>query len=284
MRSRMLYEKVIVLGTGKIALGVLEHIATLRNLYGYRLLYINNGKAICDIGKKCAQKLDIEYQEIYKKKELTEFFLSITADTLIISAGNYYLFSKEMIKMKNLVIINFHNSILPDYPGRNAPSWVIFNGEKETGITWHYVSTGIDDGDIIHREYCTVGSDEKAYQLVERLMRIGVIGFRKCFQKVLDGTVKPVAQNRADDQKIYYAKDVPKNAQCFSDEAGDDIYRLLRSLDYGKADIFPAVTLLHEGRPLKILRYKKVAESSAAANIMELRLSDETYLQIKYRA
>lgn len=284
MKRKNLYRIVIVLGVGKIACGVLKHIVALRDIYGYQVLYINNGKSVYDEGKAFAYDANVEYREIYDSKEMTKFFLSITVNALIVSAGNFYLFPKEVIQMQNLVIINFHNSILPDYAGRNAPSWVIFNGEKETGITWHYVSTGIDDGAIICREYCEVGREEKAYHLAGRLMKLGIIGFERCFRNILDDTVQSIPQNRYDVQKIYYAKDIPGGGQCSSNDTTDDIYRLLRSMDYGKADIFPAIVLLWENKPLKILRYKKIEIFSMdETDTLCLPFSDGTYLQIKYK-
>lgn len=285
MKYEKLYEDVIVLGTGKIARGVLEVIVAWRSFYGYQIFYIDNGRPVYSTEKSYVHEKNIKYREIDDSKELTEFFLSITRNTLIVSAGNFYLFPEKIIQMKNLTIINFHNSLLPDYPGRNAPSWVIFNGETETGITWHYVSTGIDDGAVIHREYCPVGNDEKAYHLVRHLMELGITGFEKCFPDILNGTVLSIPQNSIINRKIYYAKEIPGNAQCFSSDSGDNIYRLLRSLDYGKNDIFPAVTLYHKGKALKVLRYKKTETSPTMAETdkIYLPLSEGKFLQIKYK-
>ena len=54
--------------------------------------------------------------------------------------------------------INLHSSLLPNYKGRAPISWAIINGEKETGITIHYIDGTIDGGNIIlqkkiHIEY-----------------------------------------------------------------------------------------------------------------------------------
>ena len=58
-------------------------------------------------------------------------------EVLIISANNEYIFPAELVKLENVTIINFHYSLLPLYRGVNIPTWVIYNEEKYTGVTWH---------------------------------------------------------------------------------------------------------------------------------------------------
>lgn len=48
-----------------------------------------------------------------------------------------------------LGVVNFHAGLLPRYRGRNVINWAIINGEREIGLTAHYVDEGIDTGDII---------------------------------------------------------------------------------------------------------------------------------------
>ena len=77
-------------------------------------------------------------------------------------------FQKKIVSSENIVIINFHNALLPELPGRNAPSWSIYEGKDYTGITWHYVTEGVDEGDIIVQKKCDVTADIRAYELVSK--------------------------------------------------------------------------------------------------------------------
>ena len=45
--------------------------------------------------------------------------------------------------------LNLHGSLLPKYRGRCPINWVLINGEKETGVTLHYMTPRADDGDIV---------------------------------------------------------------------------------------------------------------------------------------
>jgi methionyl-tRNA formyltransferase len=45
--------------------------------------------------------------------------------------------------------VNFHDGPLPDYAGLNVTSWALLNREPEHGITWHFMSREVDQGDIL---------------------------------------------------------------------------------------------------------------------------------------
>jgi methionyl-tRNA formyltransferase len=54
-------------------------------------------------------------------------------------------------------LINFHAGKLPFYRGRNVINWAILNGEKEIGLTSHFIDDGIDTGGIIHQKTFPIG-------------------------------------------------------------------------------------------------------------------------------
>ena len=121
----------------------------------------------CNISESCSSWIwqGISYRCITDKKELAGALDLIGEKALIISASNNFLFPASLVAKPNITIINFHNALLPEYPGRNAPTWVIYMGEKETGITWHYVTAGVDEGNIIIQKRCEITDVTKAYDL-----------------------------------------------------------------------------------------------------------------------
>jgi methionyl-tRNA formyltransferase len=51
------------------------------------------------------------------------------------------------IKARALIgVINRHNALLPKNRGRLTPFWVLYKGEKETGVSIHFIDEGIDSG------------------------------------------------------------------------------------------------------------------------------------------
>lgn len=70
---------------------------------------------------------------------------------LFVSMSFNQILKKEIINFPELGFINCHAGALPFYRGRNPLNWVLINGEKQFGITVHYVDEGIDTGDIIEQ-------------------------------------------------------------------------------------------------------------------------------------
>jgi methionyl-tRNA formyltransferase len=66
-----------------------------------------------------------------------------------ISLSYNQILGAELLKLFPKGVINFHAGKLPFYRGCNVINWAIINGEKELGLTAHFVDEGIDTGDII---------------------------------------------------------------------------------------------------------------------------------------
>lgn len=67
-------------------------------------------------------------------------------------------------------IVNFHAGKLPFYRGRNVINWAIINGEKEIGLTSHFVDQGIDTGHIILQETYPIGWTDGYGDVLGRLV------------------------------------------------------------------------------------------------------------------
>ncbi len=290
MQSR--FELVVVIGCGKIAGDVLRHVTELREKYGYRVRFIEHEiGAISRMRAVCAQ-VDVPYEQITDKAELTERLLALEGPTLVVSAGNHYLFPGAVVQKKNLEIINFHNALLPKLPGRNAPSWAIYLREPVSGPTWHYVAESVDSGAIIAQRETRLTEDVKAYELTRDIMALAYEAFQAFYEQLLQrhiaGTPQPVPEGK---RKIFYSYEVPGGGRCSITEPAEDIYRLLRALDYGKNGIFPAARIrLEDGSELEVLRYGKTSaggidrpRTDEENERLYLPMKGENMLTIRYR-
>lgn len=281
------YEQVIVIGYGTVTGEVLSTVSEYAMEYGYQVAYIEHEAHPFNMAKKYATDNGIEYHCLEKKPILTDYFLKKTAEkeTLIVSAGNHYLFPAELVQRKHVTIINFHNALLPDLPGRNAPSWAIYKGYRKTGITWHYVAIGVDEGDIIIQKECEISDDIKAYELVAKQMNLASEAFAQIYEDVLRHHAPSKKQEITSERRIYKSQEVPGNGHF---ELNDDpayIYRLLRSLDYGKNNIFPMATTTYRDSVIQIRRYQKIPKEQCAngPDRIFLDLDHAHCLMLKYK-
>lgn len=80
--------------------------------------------------------------------ELKRTVASLSPD-LILALGYMRIMDENFVESYPRKIINIHPSLLPSFPGMNAQKKALDYGVKVTGVTVHYVDTGVDTGPII---------------------------------------------------------------------------------------------------------------------------------------
>lgn len=286
------FSDVIVIGFGKIVSDVLKYVIEQRKKWNYAITFIAYETYPTSNVKKICSENAVEFEELHEQVDITEYLLKQDKKTLIISAGNKYIFPKKVIEKSNVKIINFHNALLPAYPGRNAPSWAIWGNEKVSGATWHYVTEGIDAGDCLWQKECLIGEDTKAYELVREIMILAKEGFEEIFPELLADNAKSKAFASSDTRRIYYSYEIPNDGYIKISDSPHDIYRLLRATDFGVNRLFPNILCeMGTGEVVEILTYKKeVCEKKISIPIVDyvnkqilLRLDSLYKLRIRFR-
>lgn len=93
---------------------------------------------------------------------------------LIALAGYLKLVPQYLIDAYPKAILNLHPALLPRFGGKgmygsHVHEAVIKSGERESGITIHYVNSHYDDGLIIGQWRCTVEPNDTAETLAQRI-------------------------------------------------------------------------------------------------------------------
>jgi UDP-4-amino-4-deoxy-L-arabinose formyltransferase / UDP-glucuronic acid dehydrogenase (UDP-4-keto-hexauronic acid decarboxylating) len=84
----------------------------------------------------------------------------------------YYrnLVCKEILEIPPAGCLNLHGSLLPQYRGRCPVNWVLIKGEKETGVTLHYMTQKPDEGDIVGQKQVPIDDKDNALSLHKKLV------------------------------------------------------------------------------------------------------------------
>ena len=97
---------------------------------------------------------------ILQKGELEELEFSFVLEALEIDfialAGFLKKIPSDILEMYPNQIVNIHPALLPNYGGKgmygaNVHKAVVAAGDKETGMTIHYVNANYDEGNIIEQ-------------------------------------------------------------------------------------------------------------------------------------
>lgn len=109
---------------------------------------------------------------------------------LIVLAGFLSILNKEFCESFPGKIINIHPSLLPKFGGKgmwghHVHEAVLASNEKESGATVHYVTSGIDEGEIILQKSFKISDGDNLETLSEKIHQIEYEIFPKAINLVL---------------------------------------------------------------------------------------------------
>lgn len=107
----------------------------------------------------------------------------------IVLAGFLLKVSDPILKAYPQRIINIHPALLPKYGGKGmygerVHKAVLEAGEKESGITIHYVNERYDEGDIIFQACCPVLPSDTCEELAQRVHQLEYEYYPKIIEKI----------------------------------------------------------------------------------------------------
>ena len=206
------------------------------------------------------------------RREITAALNNLIEPTVVLSINNNYLFPQQVCEKDNLRIVNFHNSLLPRYPGRNIPTWVIFNGETRHGVTWHLVDTGIDAGNIMCQKEFDISNRDTALKVMMRCISLGIELFTGHWQGFIDHQYKGSPQQHMDD-RLYRSTDLPNGGYLDISWDFTTISRFLRSMDYGPFKIVPSPKVRLDSKLYIVAKHTISKDTEIAEKGFQMRKS-----------
>lgn len=209
--------------------------------------------------KKYAVEKQLPVLQPVKLKDpaFLEELKELKADLQIVVA--FRMLPEVVWNMPPMGTINLHGSLLPQYRGAAPINWAVINGEKETGVTTFKLQHEIDTGDILLQESFTIGDDETAGEVHDRMKEIGANLLAKTVEGLATGTLKEIPQ-----QAITNAASLKHAPKIFTETCKIDwnqpievIYNLIRGLSP-----YPAAFTNLNDKVLKIYKAKKELHAS----------------------
>lgn len=144
-------------------------------------------------GLERAKKHQIKAEKIPRGKSFSEELKKILPENtdLIVLAGFLSILPAEFCTSFSGKIINIHPALLPKFGGKgmwgnHVHDAVLKAGEKESGATVHYVTAGIDEGEIIFQKSFEISEGETLETLAQKIHDIEFEIYPKAINKVLN--------------------------------------------------------------------------------------------------
>lgn len=189
--------KVIVAGKNNIAVDVVKALLTRDDIEGLYSIYNSNDDGID------------RHQRSFKKYCLNQGIDSITLEESYLIEGAIFLsleFDKiiDPNKFSNSRLYNIHFSKLPEYKGMYTSALPIMHNKSQTGVTFHFIDSGIDTGDVIFQHVFDIDENETAKSLYQKYIRYGTDIILSNLDEILSGSC--VGYRQGSENSSYYSK------------------------------------------------------------------------------
>ena len=127
---------------------------------------------------------------LYDSDVVTTTIKALAPD-LIVLAGFLWIIPAALVKAFPDRIINIHPALLPKYGGKGmygmkVHSAVVESGDKESGITIHYVNEHYDEGAIIRQVHTAIDPGETAEEVANKVHALEYIHYPRVIEELLE--------------------------------------------------------------------------------------------------
>ena len=207
--------------------------------------------------------LPVFQPESFREEETVQQLRALKPDICAVVAYGRIL-PQKVLDVPTFGCINIHASVLPKYRGSAPYQWAVLDGLKETGVTAMYLCREMDAGDIIDVSKTSIGENETAGELLDRLAVLGADLLSKTLSRFAsEGKVSAMPQNPAE---VSYAPMLDKS-MCPIDwnKTARQVHNHVRGLHP-----WPVATMDLQGKKFKVHDTRVVSGSGAPGQILGL--------------
>jgi natural product biosynthesis luciferase-like monooxygenase protein len=155
---------------------------------------------------------------------------------LFLSVTNLSIVPAPVLALAQRAAINFHDGPLPRYAGLNVPVWALANRELTHGISWHRMTAGIDEGEVLAERTFSIRPRETSYSINTRCYEAAIESFGELLTKLESGDLSGRPQDAG--ERGYFARNHRPPAAGLLDwsRPAAELDALVRALDFGPTD------------------------------------------------
>ena len=154
-----------------------------------------------------AAQIPVFQPESFREEETLQQLQALEPDVIAVVAYGRIL-PRSVLDIPQKGCVNIHASILPAYRGSAPYQWAVLDGLKETGVTAQHMVLKMDAGDVIDVAKTSIGPDETAGELLDRLAVLGAELLSKTLSDIRSGCVRRTPQ---DESQATYAPMLDKS-------------------------------------------------------------------------
>lgn len=229
--------RIIFLGYHNIGHACLEVLIDLCSHYGDEIAAVVTQADDPQEERWFASVRDLAFENylpVYQPRDPNDpRFVAAMADLapdLLFSCYYRHMLKKPLLDLPRLGALNLHGSLLPRYRGRCPLNWVLINGERETGVTLHYMEEKPDKGDIVAQARVAIQPEDTAVTLFARMTVAAGRLMQETYPLLRTGTAPRLPQDQS--QASYFGGRKPSDGLISWDKDANEVYNLVRAVTH----------------------------------------------------
>jgi len=124
--------------------------------------------------------------------EYIDWLKNIEPDVIAVCGAS--IFREQILAIPGYGVLNLHGGLSQKYRGLFTTDWAVHNEEPEyVGATVHYISPGIDDGDVVYQgRPDDIVADDNPNSLYVKVVKLGVNMMERAINDIEHGTIRSV--------------------------------------------------------------------------------------------
>ncbi len=151
---------------------------------------------------------------------------------VLLNVHSLYIIKPQILEAVKVGAFNLHPGPLPDYAGMNAPSWAIFNDEKQHGVTLHQMTAGIDEGTIAYQEMFDLTEKDTGLSVSTKCVRLGIQMIETLLANLHQDPKKIPKLSQDFSKRRYFGFKAPFEGKIQWDMSAAELERFVRASDY----------------------------------------------------
>ena len=239
---------------------LLEHILNSNFNISIVFSYDDNKKKIYSdytSFDEITKKFNIPHKKVFNinDEENISILKKIQPDILLVM-GWSQLLKQKIIEIPKIGVIGSHPTELPKYRGRAPIPWTILKELKKSALTFFWIDSGTDSGDILDQQFFNI-SDDDAFSLYKKITKLG--------KQMLENNLKKFDNNifpRLTQDKTQFIenweKRTPEDGIIDWSKSAHEILKLIRATTHP----YPGAFAFFDGSKLKIWKAEKSNENN----------------------
>lgn len=183
--------KIVFLGTPDFAVDSLQAVYDA----GHEILAVvtqpdkerNRREVTFSPVKQRALDLGLKVLQFQKIRDEGEEILRRLAPDVMVTCAYGQIISQSILDIPKHGVINVHASLLPLFRGSSPIQWAILTGQERTGVSIMRTALQVDSGDVLLQKSVSIGDNETAGELFDRLAKLGAEALVEGLQLIESG-------------------------------------------------------------------------------------------------